>query len=304
MKLLKVVGMIVVLLILLVVVGFIALVGYIDSVAKAGVERGGSYALGVDTTLDSISVGVFSGEVSMSGLEVGSPEGFSAPHFVKLGEGDVAVTLSSLREELVEVPRLRLSAIDLQLEQKDGRENYEVILDNVKKVTGGSEGEPAPAPPEDEGGKKFVVRDLLLEDITVHMSLLGDLVGDLARTEVNIEKIQLKDVGRTGEGVGGTGVTMSELSGIIVQAILEGLLDAGVDLPGGLAASLGSSLEGLGDLGITVTGGAVEQLENLGKEGEKILKEGEKALESIGEGLGGLLGGGDKKEDENNDGKN
>ncbi|MDX1682749.1 MAG: hypothetical protein R3336_06495, partial [Phycisphaeraceae bacterium] len=49
---------------------------YIDSIAATAVERGGTYALGVDTRLADADVGIFAGEVTLDGLTVDNPEGF------------------------------------------------------------------------------------------------------------------------------------------------------------------------------------------------------------------------------------
>ena len=76
---------IVVVLVLLLVIGVLTTFFFIDRIAKAGVEKGATYALGVPTTLKSADVGVFAGTFAMSGLNVANPEGFDKePHFLKL----------------------------------------------------------------------------------------------------------------------------------------------------------------------------------------------------------------------------
>ena len=80
----------VIILVVLLAAGLIAAFFYIDSIAKQAVERGGTYALGVNTTLRKADVEVFSGAVTLNGLRVANPEGFAADHFLRLGEGDDA----------------------------------------------------------------------------------------------------------------------------------------------------------------------------------------------------------------------
>ena len=124
-----VVGLVVV--VLLVVGAFF----WIDSIAKAGVETGGTYALGVDTTLDGMDVGVLSGGVEMSALNVANPTGFESPHFLHLGTGRVAVSLGSLTEDKVVVPEFTLSGLSLNLESKSGKEV--MLVDGVRVVQAG-----------------------------------------------------------------------------------------------------------------------------------------------------------------------
>ena len=75
-----------VLLVLVLVVVIVAAGGlfYLDRVVGASIERGGSYALGVDTELRSVRLGLLSGEFSLSGLTVANPPGFETPHFFRL----------------------------------------------------------------------------------------------------------------------------------------------------------------------------------------------------------------------------
>ena len=121
------------LLVLLVVV-LLGVYIWIDRLAKMAVERGSTYALGVPTTLDSARVGVFSGQMGMTSLNVANPRNFSAPHFLKLKTGQIDVSLSSLRQDTVVIPLLELKGVDVNLEKKSGQSNYQVILDNLKKL--------------------------------------------------------------------------------------------------------------------------------------------------------------------------
>ena len=51
----------------------------IDAFAKKGIEAGGTYCLGVPTTLDSANIGIVSGMFGLQGLTVANPEGYESP---------------------------------------------------------------------------------------------------------------------------------------------------------------------------------------------------------------------------------
>ncbi len=274
----------VVILILVVLVLFF----YIDHIAKAGIEEGGSYALGVDTTLDSADVGIFTGEFSMSGLNVTNPPNYETAHFLNLNQGDVSVTLGSLRQDVVELPALILTGVDMNLEKKVGKANYDVILDNLKRF----ESEETTPTEETELGKQFIIRDVYVRDIDVHVDLI-QIGGEVTKLDLEIDEIHLTNVGSGTDG----GVLLSELSGVLVKAVFAAIVQKGVGLPVELIGDIQNklvNLESLNELGIgmmtefggrleEVTGRAEEVIGNVEQVGEKV----DDALQ----GIGGLLGG-------------
>ncbi len=295
---------VVVLLVLVVVLVAGIAVVMIDRVARTGVERGGNYAMGVETKLDGIHVGLLSGSVSLDGLSVANPQGFKAEHFLKLGDGSVELSLGSLMGDKVEVSSLKLNHINIALEKDKGKANYDVILENIAKATG-SDAEPAPDQAE---GKKFVIKELVITDVNVKAEVIGGL-----SVPVKIPEIRLTDIGTDSD----KGVLLKDLSGIIVTAILATVAEqAGDLLPGDIGKGLQGGLAAVGDLGqfgvlvvgnVTaqagqIAGEAAEKLgETAGQVGEKakaVGDEANKAVEKLGEGLGSLLGNKKKEEPE------
>jgi hypothetical protein len=284
MKLLKLLMVLVLAVLVLLVVAGVVAFSMIDKAARVGIEKGGTYALGVQTTLKEANVGVFGGTFAMSGLRVANAQGFPGPHFLTLGDASVAVSLGTLSKPTVELPHLTLDTIDVRLEKKDGKTNYNAILDNLKKVSGdGGESKPAPQP---EGeGKKFVINDLSIRKVTVHVDLLGgpDALGALTKVTIPIDEVKLQNVGKTGTGVGGTGVTMGQLTGIIVQAVLAAAVEKGQGLiPGDILGDLSGQLASLGDLSkldLKVLGDAKGTVEEVGKKVEEAAKDAAKKAE-------------------------
>ncbi len=284
--------------ILVVVAAMAAGAFYIDSIARKGIESGSTYALGVPTSLDKADVGLLSGEFSLAGLNVANPGGFTSPHFFALNNGSVSVSLGSLRKDVIELPSLTLNGISMNLERAGDKSNYKVILENLKRFESGG-GPPGKKPAE--GGKKFVIRNLEIRDINVHVNLLP-AGGELTKVNVPIDVIQLKDVGS-----GGKSVQLSDLTGVILKTIMTVAVQKGGDLiPGDIAGELTKGLgelQNLGDQGITVLlgdGGVVQTFgktaEQLGKTAEEgVMKIGDEA-KKLGEGIGNIFGG-DKKDD-------
>jgi hypothetical protein len=295
--LIKLVGGLVVLL----VVVAVAILFAIDAVAKGAVERGATYALGVETTLGSADVGIRRGEFGMEGLRVANPEGFTSDHFLTLGSGEVAVSLGTLRQETVELTRLMLSTIDLRLEKSAAGSNYGVIIDHLKGLRSESQDDSAP---DSDSGKLFVIREVLISDVNVEVELAPGGAA-LTRVQVPIDEVRLTDVG-TG---GGTkrGVRLSELTEVIVQALLSAVASNAADFPADLVNDLGGSLQGLDSLaalGIDASFKSGDEIISLvDEEAVKTLQEatdvGEDLADEIGKTIDGIgeLFGGKKKND-------
>ena len=317
-KLIKLgVGLVLVLVLALAGLVVLGIVGF-NGIARRAIESGGSYALGVETKVDSVRIGLFSGRFGLNGLRVANPSGYTSPHFLSLGSGDVAVDAQSVGQPVLKVPSLALADIDVHLQKREGASNYQVILDHVKQVSdrlgggGGSSsgGGGGSSGGSSGGGTKLVIGRLTIRNVKVHADLLGagGAVGQALNSATSvtlpIDEIALENVGQTGTGVGGTGVTVGQLASIIVQAVLGAAAEKGAGiLPGDLLGDLGGQLAGLNglkDIPTKVIGGAAEKVQEIGQKaageiGQKVGGEAGKALEGLGKGLEGVLGG--KKEE-------
>jgi hypothetical protein len=174
---------------------------------------------------------------------------------------------------------IELDGLKAHLEKRKEGSNYDVILANMKKGEegGGAGGE--------EGGRKYVVRRIVVRNIDVRADLA--IAGEkLSSVDLHIDEIDLENVGSDT----GTGVITSQLMGTIVRAVLAAIVQQGARvLPEVMVKGLGAGLKGLGNIGAKVTvkvaGKAVDVIGSAGK-----------ALGGAIKGIGGLLGGDDDEE--------
>ena len=255
-------------------------------------ERGSTYALGVPTTLDSARVGVFSGQMGMTSLNVANPRNFSAPHFLKLKTGQIDVSLSSLRQDTVVIPLLELKGVDVNLEKKSGQSNYQVILDNLKKLESGQK---PPETAQTGSKKKYVIRQVVIRDTIVHADLLG-FGGSATKLDLALEPITLHNVGSDTKG----GALFSEVADTLTKAILLAAMKKGQGiLPADMINDLGSQLSGLTSLasqGVQVAGDLGKQINHFGTDPvgaatqmSKTLQDTSQQLQKGVEGLGNLF---------------
>ena len=279
---------------------------YIDTIAAQAVERGGTYATGVQTQVGSVRLKPFAGEVRMNQLTVDNPEGFDREHFVALGRGAVDVEPGSLMEEQVVIPRIKLSDLALSLERKDGKANYEQIMANLRKVAGSPEDQPD----EQKQGKRYIIRELIISDIKVHCDMP---LAAAIEQPITIADIRLENIGSDTD----RGVLMGQLTGIIVQSVLKRVSTQLANvLPGPVVGALETGVGGIGEIG----GMTAEKLDGAAKKGVDTLKKGvekgadelekgakelEKGAKETIEGFGDMINGDDdQKEQQNSDTQN
>lgn len=278
----------------------------IDRISKEVIERGGTYAMQVDTTVEGVDIQLMGGNATMTGLNVANPAGFDTDHFMALGSSSASVDLNSVGSDRIIFPEVRLSGIDLILDKGGNPSNYNTILNSLKRFESGEQSTPEPAEP----GKSVVIRSLVIEDINVRLANMPGVsmaVGDVA---VTVPRIELQNVGEK------ESMKPADVINLVVKTVLAAAVEAGGgiipgDVLGELTSGLGS-LESLQELGITAVGdlgkaieeqlgGLGEQVDDLKKAGEDLQQQAEdaaKSVEDTADKVKDLFGGGGKKDDE------
>lgn len=235
-------------LVVLLIVGIVGVVflglSQIDRIAKEAIERGGTYAMQVDTTVETVDVNLTAGTATMNGLNIANPNGFDTDHFINLGDSSASVNIETINSDTIVMPEITLSGIDVILDKGGNPSNYNTILNSLKRFESKEEATPDSAQP----GKKLVIDRLLLENINIRVANMPGLslaVGDVA---VNIPEIELRDVGKE------KSMTTSEVINLVVKTVLAAAVEAGGGIiPGDVLSELGNGLAGLeslSDLGI------------------------------------------------------
>ncbi len=80
----------------LVVAGVIAYLS-LDRILKTTVEKQTSTSLKLNTTLNSARLSLFGGKVNLNQVRIASPQGFSAPHMLELGDVDLDLAPATQR---------------------------------------------------------------------------------------------------------------------------------------------------------------------------------------------------------------
>jgi hypothetical protein len=297
-----------ILVVVLVVVAVLAAIPilYLDRLAHRALERGASDTFGQRTEVGSVSLGLLSGRVGVGDFRVRNPEGWQEKHFLAIEDGRFSVGLPTFLEETVIVPEFVLRDVSLALERSvSGKSNYGEILRHMQSGP--------PPDPAAEPGKKFVIRDLRIENVEAKLRLEG--AGGVVQKalDVTIPEIRLRDVGSESEG----GVVAAQVWRTVATAVMEAVARESGGLAGFLTADLRNQLARVTTMPFQVVGEVTrltgEGVEEVGRGVGRVIDEAtggvlKGAGDAVGEtgeaagkvlkGLGGVLGGGEKPEQE------
>ncbi len=273
--------------VLVIVVGVIGYL-YLDTIAKKAVEAGGTYAMDVDTKVDSVSLHPFGGQLQMKGLKVANPKGFANPYLMDMKSFDLGLVPGSLLEDTIMINKSELDGLGMSIEQKLPKSNISVIMDNVNKMLGGDKSKEEKA----SKGKKYKVGELTIRNVVVHVKVL---VGP--ELTLKLPPIEMKNIA----GENGAGLTMPELVSRILLAIMSGVVEQGkgilpTDLLNGLQGDVSAVAAQLGGQAQEMVKGVQSQIGDALKgvlpvDANSI---GGQLNETVGGTVGKLLGGGAK----------
>lgn len=257
----------------------------LDPIARIAAERGGSRVLGVETRLEEVDIGLLSGRVALSRLEVANPKGFREDRFLGVERTEVQVAPASLLQRDVVVPLVSITGVEVFLEQRGTGSNYGAILESIDASTGAGETTATQGSQEVD----LVVEELLIREISgrVEFTAFG---GRVASAKLSVPDIRMRNLRSSST----SGRLMGQLAAIATTAILKGVLSRGAGLPRGIAGDLERRLTGLGSYRL----GLASLLESPEKAiTEPVVRASEAAGETVekaGEllkGVGGLLRG-------------
>jgi len=224
---------------------------------KNAVNTHGPKITRTEMSLADVGISIFSGEAKLKEFYLGNPKGFRSPEAIKVGSVYVDVDERSLTGDTMIIDKIEVVRPEITYEKARGTDNFQTILDNVKRTVGA--GGPSKKEPEKEGGgKKILIRNFIVRDgkVNLAMSMLAS-----KSISAPLPDIHLKDVGKKKGGA-----SPAEAFEQVFTALYEKIASRAVAdvLNQGLKA-LGPGMEAVGEGAKgkmeDVTGGAKKELE-------------------------------------------
>lgn len=235
----------IVVLIVVVVVAFMLL---LDRMAKVGIEKYGSKALGTEVTVSSVSLSPFTGKGTIHNLKVANPEGYDAQYLFQSQSISVGVDLASLLTDTIVIHYVDINKPHIVYETGLDGSNIQAIQDNIaKNKTSSDQSQEAPSTDE---GKQLVIESLVISDAKVTGSI------GFAGTTASLPTITITDIGRDDGGL-----SYAQATAIVFGAIIKSL--ATIDL-GTLGEPLGKAAQAIGETAGTIGGHVSDAGESVG----------------------------------------
>lgn len=185
--------------------------GLINRGVREGVISYGPRLTQTSVELGEVDISPWSGRGTLRNLVVGNPEGFTGDYAIRLTEAAVAVEVGTVLKDPIVIERIYLSEPSISLERAHGTTNLQRIQRNIHEAIGAEEAEPT----TDEPGRRFIVKEFVLEGGQVSLSALG------AQTQVAMPSVRLEGIGER-QG----GVPAAEIGGAILDAVIRAAVGA------------------------------------------------------------------------------
>ena len=215
-------------LVVIIAAGAYFLLGNLDAIVKAAVEKIGSDLTQTRVTLNDVEIEETSGRGVFRGFRVTNPDGFSDDAAFKFDEVSVTIDAASILSDPVIIKEIVIIGPEVVYEFGDDGTNLDRLNENVQSKSGSGSGGG-----EDTGGPKFVIENLYLRNgkVAVQAPLLNEKI------ILPLPTIHLTDIGKKGRGA-----TPGDIADQLIEAILAGagsaVSSANIDI-GALTESAG-----------------------------------------------------------------
>ena len=194
------------------VLGLVAVGLFLDRGIKKGVETYGPELTKVSIKLDSVSLSLLSGGGQIKGLEVGNPEGYSAPTSIKLTSASLSLKPGSLLSDKIVIKSIVVEAPDIYIAGKPTKNNLTKILDNMESATSGGKDATA-TKANGKPAKKLEVDEFVLTGLKVNYAPPG--------FSGQVFPLKVPDIKFTDLGTGPDGITPAELSKRVIDELIS-----------------------------------------------------------------------------------
>ncbi|MFT7671340.1 MAG: hypothetical protein ACI8X5_004057 [Planctomycetota bacterium] len=160
------------------------LVAMIDPLIEEIVTEGIGYTTKQDTTLESASLGILSGDLSFEGLEIANPPGFQETPLLHVARFATEMAPSGIAADRLELDFVELDGLSLALEIKGTESNLTQIvkrlgdlqeqLKRARGVSGEGDTEPDEAPKDElppEAGPVMKINQIRVTNLSASMRI-------------------------------------------------------------------------------------------------------------------------------------
>ena len=221
-------------------VGLFVLLLNLDSIIGGSIEKFGTAATGTGVTIEDVSLSIFSGNLSLDGLEVKNPEGFVNPHAFKFEKFAVDIDLASLRTDTIVINSIIIKDIRIAYEPSTGGSNLDRIQKNIERYTGADKKSAKAAPKEEPAkseGAEAPQKNIIIKKFIISGGEIA-VASPVLNTGINVPmvKFEMNDIGTGGKS------SASEVFNQIFEELLPAIAKS-------VSKGSAKSVKGLGKIG-------------------------------------------------------
>ncbi|MBG83672.1 MAG: hypothetical protein CMJ40_03885 [Phycisphaerae bacterium] len=267
----------------------IALYLSVDAIARYAIRTEGSSLMGVETSVESVDLGIFRNSTTITGLSIANPKGFKRDYLLQVEDFYIESNLSKFLSSDIDIPLVRLSEMNFDLEQIDDRLNVTEVVDHVAKDVSSQDDT------DNSGSVKLNIRRLEIDDIT--LTAEGKIVNIAGGSlTAQIPKIALADIGTESDSDQIIGQLVGVMMKILVQHIAANPIKG---LSGFAISQISASVEAIPGLKQIGLGKPIsEAIQGIGSGASKAIGGIGNAIDGIGNAITGNRGGKDDKKKE------
>ena len=163
-------GVIIVAVIVLVVL----VLSNLGPVIKTAVNTYGPKITKTEVHLSDVDVSLLSAQAEIKKFYLGNPAGFKSPEAMTVKSIYIDMNEKSLLEDPIIIEKIEVVAPEITYEKMSGTDNFQAILNNIKRAAGKEKASEKKSG-EKGKGKKIIIKDFILRDgkIKLVTSILG-----------------------------------------------------------------------------------------------------------------------------------
>lgn len=254
-KLGKILMWLVIVVVVVLLVAVLTLPMTIGPIVKTAASVGGPKALGVPVSVGDVKLNALAGNLTVSQVKVGNPQGYSDKEAFAVDKVEVGLNMRSLMSDTIVVRKIQIDAPAISFESKDGKSNFDAMMANTKKA---SEEEKQKTEKEKKPGKKVVIEEFSLNNAKVSYAS-GITLGK--SITVPLPSLVIRDIGKKSGGATAADALTEVINGILggLSQAVTGISGAASDLLKGVSGAADGLLKGAGD----ATKGATDALKGV-----------------------------------------
>ncbi|WP_419787545.1 hypothetical protein [Pseudodesulfovibrio sp.] len=226
------------------IVMIILAVKNLGTIIKTATETYGPKITKTDVKLGSADISILSGSGTLKDFMLGNPKGFTMPEALSCGTIRVKVDTSSLTSDTIVIKEIYVDGPVVSYEQKGSTDNFQTILNNIKKTVASDEKATKSSSKEEAKTETGAEKKIIIEDFVVKngkINLGGSLLSAFGDKGMGIDlpDIHLTDIGKDKQ------TSPAEAFSIILKEMTGDVGGAVTDMGKQLKEQMGKAVDGV-----------------------------------------------------------